>query len=97
MCLIQRKSLCANQNPSEAQNCIVFTISKLNLKSSVMFLQVNFDLPLITCETCFPEDKTATSTFFSKNHNYDSRRECKMSHYNRQFRCMTNKLANALK
>ena len=64
MCLIQRESLCTNQNPSEAQNCIVFTISKLNLKSSVIFLQVNFDLPLITSEKCFPEDKIVTSTFF---------------------------------
>ena len=62
-----------------------------------MFLQVNFDLPLITGEKCFPEDKIVTSTFFSKNHSYYSKREYKMSYYNRQFRRMTNKLANALK
>ena len=97
MCLIQRESLCANQNPSEAQNCIVFTISKLNLKTSVMLLLVNFDLPLITGEKRFSEDTIVTSTFFSKNHGYFSKREYKMSHYNRQFRRMTNKLANALK
>ena len=62
-----------------------------------MSLLVNFDLPLITGEKRFPEDTIVTSTFFSKNHSYFSKGEYKMSHYNRQFRRMTNKLANALK
>ena len=93
MCLIQRESLCANQN-LKLYRIYDFQIE---FKKPVMFLQVNFDLPLITCEKCFPEDKIVTSTFFSENDSYYFKREYKMSHYNRQFRRMTNKFANALK